>query len=263
MKTISFLKPVFLDDLIRVGNANDGGYIINQRNIDKTRYLIGLGVNADWSFEADFFERKNSIYVYCFDFSVSAKNFFKRAVQSFYNPAESFFWLKSSLKFRNFFQGNKTFYKKGISDYVNDYFIKFNDIFNMTGIGTPQENEIFLKIDIEQSEFRIMDQVMQNSKYINGIVVEFHDIDILWDNFRNIITELSAEFAITHVHGNNCGETFTELNIPRALEISFVKRNLISEFEMTVEHNVSYPITGLDAPNLPARNDYGLDFSNQ
>ncbi len=261
MKSISFVKPVFLDDLVRVGNIYDGGYVINQRCIDRTEHLVGLGVNTDWSFESDFFQRRNTILVSCFDYSVSARKFFKNAVRSFYNPVESFFWLKAMIRFKMFFRANRKFYKKGITDYNNEYFIQLKDIFKMPGLDKAGEDTIFLKIDIEQSEFRIMKDVMSNSKAINGMVIEFHDLDILFDNFKNIINQLSLEFVVTHVHGNNCGETFTPDSIPRALEITLVKRHLIKDSELSANREVHYPIPGLDAPNEPTRADYVLNFN--
>jgi hypothetical protein len=64
-------KPKFLDDLIRVGRAFDGGYLVNERAIRVSRYLLSFGVNYDWSFEADFRKRKSDAQILCFDHSVS------------------------------------------------------------------------------------------------------------------------------------------------------------------------------------------------
>jgi hypothetical protein len=260
MQNLSFIKPLFLKDLVRVGNANDGGYVINKRCIDQTKHLVGLGVNTDWSFEEDFYKRKKDIDVACFDFSVSAGKFLKNAVRSFYKPTESWFWLSTMFKFRKFFKGNRKFYKKGITDYSNEWFIQFNEVFKTAGITQAPENSVFLKIDIEQAEYRIMNQVLTYASQINGMVIEFHDIDLLWNKFEAIMSALSQDFVVTHVHGNNAGEPFPDADIPRSLEITIVKRDLISDSERAVNGKIQYPIRGLDAPNLPARPDFILNF---
>ena len=49
------LKPKFSYNLIRIGNDNDGGYLIDTYSLKKTKELVSLGINDDWSFEKDFF----------------------------------------------------------------------------------------------------------------------------------------------------------------------------------------------------------------
>lgn len=55
----SILKPFTCKDLIRLGKNNDGGYLINEIDVKRTRHLISFGVGSDISFEEDFTDIKD------------------------------------------------------------------------------------------------------------------------------------------------------------------------------------------------------------
>src|SRR3989442_482738 len=75
-------KPKFLSDLIRVGARCDGGYVLNERAVLHSQYLMSFGVNDDWSFELDFLNRKPDVKVFCFDHSVSKSVFLKETLNA-------------------------------------------------------------------------------------------------------------------------------------------------------------------------------------
>jgi hypothetical protein len=66
--------PVELDDLVRVGSDFDGGYVLSERMIEKTKILLSFGVNDNWTFEEDFFNRKN-VSIYAYDYSIKSEFF--------------------------------------------------------------------------------------------------------------------------------------------------------------------------------------------
>src|SRR5271170_2712300 len=80
--SLEAFKPIFLNDLIRMGSAFDGGYLINERTIKPSKYLMRFGVNDDWSFEEDFLNRKPNLEVFCFDYSVSKRVFWNNALDA-------------------------------------------------------------------------------------------------------------------------------------------------------------------------------------
>jgi len=51
--------PFHCDDLVRVGKDNDGGYLVNEKDILKTDKLISFGIGEDISFEEQFCHIKN------------------------------------------------------------------------------------------------------------------------------------------------------------------------------------------------------------
>ena len=46
--------------------------------------------------------------------------------------------------------------------------------------------KIFLKIDIEGDEYKILDQIIKNSENLTGLVIEFHNVS------RNIINTIET-----------------------------------------------------------------------
>jgi hypothetical protein len=83
IKMVDFSKchPIELDDLVRIGNDNDGGYVLSERQIEKTGTLLSFGINDDWTFEKGFLQKKN-ISIYAYDYSIKDELFVsKRSLQ--------------------------------------------------------------------------------------------------------------------------------------------------------------------------------------
>jgi hypothetical protein len=280
-RSLEGFRPKFLNDLIRIGNTFDGGYVVNERSILNSRYLISFGVNDDWSFETDFLDRKPDLKILCFDHSIS-KNVFSRRLRDALNEILSLRFLLlvlsiniramrqrlSDLKhsasiyfdFCSFFaRKNIRFFPKGISNEKDQRFVTLDDVFQMIPREELAENTIFIKMDIEQSEFRVLPDLSKFEKYVNGMVIEFHDLDILWPNFVELMNKFKNCFEITHIHGNNFGGLIPDSTTPKVLEITLLKRSLVRE-EQQARESVLYPIPELDRPNNRLEKDYPLDF---
>jgi len=279
--SLQAFKPKFLDDLIRVGRAFDGGYLVNERAIRLSRYLLSFGVNYDWSFEADFRKRKLDAQILCFDHSVS-KDVLRGNISDALNQIFSvrfilaalslnvrdvrrrFHALKCSIRlysdFSSFFSSESVrFFSKGVSDEKSPQFLTIGEVFQMIPADQLVENSVFVKMDIEQSEFRVLPDLVKFGKYLTGLVIEFHDLDRLWPNFVDLMNQLKANFEITHVHGNNFSELIPNSSTPKVLEVTFLKRSLIRDDEPPREA-VVYPIPGMDQPNDRSKEDYPLYF---
>lgn len=277
-------KPKLLNDLIRIGRAFDGGYVINERSIHSSQYLVSFGVNDDWSFEAEFFKRKPDIKVLCFDHSVSKKVFLNKIIDAIKDVfrVESVlqalslnipgvrlklgilkYSIKTYLGFSFFFaKRDVRFCSKGISSERSQSFVTLSEAFQMISRQPLPENSVFIKMDIEGSEYRVIPPLRTFEEYINGMVIEFHDLDIRWTDFLELMTEVKVNFEITHIHGNNFGGLIPNSSSPKILEITFLKRSLIQEEHSDCETAV-YPIPDLDRPNNPSEKDYPLFFLNK
>jgi hypothetical protein len=275
------LKPKFLNDMIRVGAAFDGGYLINERAIRSSKCLLSFGVNDDWSFEADFLNRVPDLMVLCLDYSVSKQVFLKEILNSlkeilsgkFLSQLLSFdakavrerllllrYWTMLLFRFSLFFgKDNVRFCSKGISNEKSGDFITLEDVFHMLPPEILSGNSVFIKMDIEQSEFQVLPDLLRFQEYVNGVAVEFHDLDALWPSFVEIMDKLKVNFEITHIHGNNYAGLIPNSMTPRVLEITFLKKNLIQEKE-PARQGLSYPILELDRPNNRLEDDLPLKF---
>ena len=104
-------------------------------------------------------------------------------------------------------------------------------------------DNVFLKIDIEGSEYRILDQLIENQKKINGLVIEFHDCDLHFDRINRFIQ--SFELDLVHIHVNNYSY-INYLSNPAVIELTFCKK----KYSYSVDFKkVEFPNKKFDAPN--------------
>ena len=237
-------------DLVRLGRDYDGGYLVSQSDIEKSELLIGLGINDDWSFEEDFLKRKK-IPIYAYDASVSGKHFLKKIIKSSFriDSLKLFFhWLKVLVKYKIFFSQPQVHH---IQKFVglnsnNEHHCTFENVINET-----DSKNIFLKIDIEGSEYRFLNDIIANEDRISGMVIELHDCDIHLKKIKKFINQFRLN--LVHVHANNFSPIRLDDGLPLVLELTFSKH---AEFL----DNYSLPHK-LDMPNNSNFLDYKLIVS--
>jgi hypothetical protein len=116
--------------------------------------------------------------------------------------------------------------------------------------------KIFLKIDIEGSEYEIIEQTMIYHKQIRIIVVEFHDIIRKIEQFEQLFTLLKSKYSLIHTHINNNG-LFSNEKIPEICEFTFISSKDFQGFQKVD----SIPLLGKDYPNNKYLPDFQIDFN--
>jgi hypothetical protein len=99
---------------------------------------------------------------------------------------------------------------------------------------------------------------MKYGNLICGLAIEFHELDVVWEQFNRIMQALEKDFVLTHIHGNNYGSYIPGTGIPLALEASFLNKKMMKED--LKRSSRTYPIAGLDYPNDPSRADLPINF---
>ena len=252
------LQPVERNDLTRLGSANDGGYVVPLAAVMGAKALVSFGLRFDWNFERDFQRLNPNAVIHCYDHTVSGKG------ALLFSVTET---LKSLAKrqphalrtamtwadYRRFFRGTTRHFQQRIwrdrsrsSATIGDVLERVKDL-----------RPVFLKIDVEGSEYRILDDVLDNADAINAIAIEFHDLDIHPQSFNLVLDAVRAQFHVVHVHSNNYAD-LSPFNFPSALEVTFLNKRLFDhDPPASLRH---YPVAGLDQPNDPATPDYEFDF---
>ena len=92
--SFDYLIPYDENDLIRVGNKNDGGYIISKKSLEKDHFLLSFGMSNEWSFEEEFTKYNSLNIVNIYDHTVDL-NFF---ILRLYKSIKRLFYFKSSFK---------------------------------------------------------------------------------------------------------------------------------------------------------------------
>jgi hypothetical protein len=270
-------RPVAVDDLIRVGRAHDGGYVISRRCLEATKVLVGMGINDDWSFERDFVQRNPTVRVIGIDGSVSDEVFRDRARKAMTMAIGYFIrlkrwlmteqrqevarWRERGRAFQEFFGAdNRVFYEKFVSDIDDGAHLTWSTLRRLEPalVEDHPVPAVFVKVDIERSEYRVLADLLEDAPRINGLAIEFHDCDILWERFTDLMARLQDRFAVVHMHGNNWSPLISGTACPQVLEVSLVNRALLpATLSPSTE---TYPIPGLDMPNNRERDDYRLTF---
>ena len=243
------LKPKFETELTRLGKNNDGGYLISQKSLNSTKKLYSFGLNDDHSFEEDFFKKTN-VEVFCYDQSVNYKFFLKHIFKGKFIKFFQYF------RYKFFFDGKKRKHiKKNIipkGTFLLNHEINSADINSI--IKEESSDNLFFKIDIEGSEYRILSQLIKHSSHISGLVIEFHDCDLNLDKIINFVENF--ELQIVHIHVNNW-DYISSTGLPRALEITFSPKQFNSKLK---DEDNKYPIS-LDQSNVPNMKDLPIEFN--
>jgi len=259
-KSLNFLSPYICNTLVRVGNKGDGGYLIPKILIDKTRCLISLGISDDWSFDEHFSLLNPNLKIHAYDHTISENSFRRNIKNILLNMLIlRFSWKKlkkalaSYYAYKAFFKGNTKHFQKRIFNRIE----KLYDITLDEVIKKSNSNQIFLKIDIEGGEYRIIDSIIKNSDKILGLAIEFHDTDPLRKVFLDSVRKIQTKFKIVHFHANNFagyGKDF----LPESPEITFINKKI----KLSVgQRRRSLPISRLDFKNCSEKQDYSISFS--
>ncbi len=254
-------KPKYAYNLIRLGRDNDGGYLIEKESVLKSNSLISLGIGHDWSFESDYY-KINKTPIFCYDHSINYSSLRKHSIKSvgsyffrvfkpkylfrknfFSNMANEILLFKN---YKKFFKNNVKHFNYKIGPGKNDINLEY--IFNEMNLNNP----VFIKIDIEGSEYRILDELIKFQNNITGIVIEFHDFDLHIDNIIKFIENLN--FELVHIHPQNPAPLNKE-NIPTQLEITFSKN------PKKISNHIKFPHE-LDQPANPNFQDIELVFED-
>ena len=249
--------PVACESLVRVGSANDGGYVVPLNAIHSADALLSFGLSHDWTFERDFKNRNPRAIIHCYDHTVMVLSAFQYSMGQLARfllrfdlryLRRAFAWLD----YMAFFRGDKIHFRQRIWHNRENNSVTVADTFRrLPGA------QVFVKIDIEGSEYRILDDLLDHSENILAFVIEFHDVDIVTERFNALIGKIKNDFFIVHIHGNNLGG-LTPFNFPIAPEITFLNKRFFSA--APPPSRSKYPVPGLDSPNYPGFPDIAFEF---
>lgn len=256
---LSFLNPHVVDDLRRFGNVRDGGYLLPASAVDGVDAVLSFGLATDWSLEEELAAGHPERIIHVYDHTVGAKTYrrsLKNAFLKFLGGRTSLADLRHRLRtdrdYRRFFAGNRVHYRERMfnrEDNANDATLDIA----FARLGPARH--VFVKIDIEGSEYRIIPQLAGFVDRIDLIAIEFHDTDPLRPVFESQLRQLLEHFAIVHLHGNNIAGVASD-GLPEALEITFLNRR----FAIPEQRRDRLPVAGLDFPNDSQRPDIALRF---
>lgn len=224
----------------RIGPKEDGGYVICEMEGDYDAFLSG-GIANDIRFEMALLDKYPDLYCLAFDGTINNL--------PTYNP-------------------RIIFYKKNLGAQETD---------NMTNLSKflRGKNDVFLKMDIEGHEFRIIPSLIYSGdiQKVKQLVLEIHtpaDIHLFPDYFRGLsdITQQTMDIMLeginkthrlVHLHGNN-GCKIHERDgqlVPNVFECTFIRKSDLPD-DFAWERNRDAIPSKLDYPNVPFKPELQL-----
>ena len=201
MYDLALITPTPIRELTRVGDANDGGYVIPDVCLATTDTLVSLGLAFNWSFD-DAFVKASQASVIGVDGSLTRWGFVRRSIQKsrhalgylltlniakaklrFARSADIMRW--GNTFFRSAGDGRSRMYKRFVSRKVGPEFITIDALLSDRA---RKELSVFVKMDIEGSEYEVLHELRAHAATINGLVIEFHELGARGDEFSAGIT---------------------------------------------------------------------------
>jgi hypothetical protein len=199
------LRPYATDhDLIRVGDAGDGGYVMVEAFDAVGAISIGIGGNVSWDLDV----AKRGLPIGMFDPTIAAE------------PTVVI---------------GGTFHRIGLGtpEQASASGLALEPLARLLELANaPATGDLILKIDIEGAEWDALADVDDFARYPQ-IVLELHDIGRLADadsavNVLHLLRAIQATHLPVHVHANNEAglAAFGAYWLPEVLEVSYVRRDL-------------------------------------
>ncbi len=263
------LRPYVYANLVRLGNANgDGGYVVPNDLADTADVLLSLGLAEEWTFDIEMQKRNPTLRVIGVDHSIRASTFLRRLIRSIIKGS-IYSLFRNSVKsakhdhirqhysaYFQLFTQPSVHIRKMVAASDGDGCISFTSL--MKAAAPVRNHSVFLKMDIESSEYAIISQIVSHEESISAITAEFHDLVSDSATFNSAIEELQRAFVIVHIHANNYGGYSQEQDFPDTVEITFVNKALMgSDPKRTT---CAYPRPELDITNCSEKVDYELHF---
>ena len=253
--------------MVRLGNhVADGGYVVPLWIVESTDVLLTLGMGREWMFDEDIVRIRPGVSIVGADHTVHAASFrsllrqsqVKQAVYRILGHTSSVAKYAARIdlarRYQRLYTAPNVHIEKAVASHTSNSTVTIAELF--TFVRSDRPHRVLLSMDIEGSEYDVVDDILRHHSAINIIVTEFHYIGQRLDEFERAITEIKRAFDIVHLHGNNCGPYNHDLDIPEMLEITFVHRSLMP---LNSQYSVDKgPLPGLDVPNRPGSPDYVL-----
>ena len=244
----SNFKPNGLFDLVRLGGDHDGGYLIEKTSIEQSHSLLSMGIGKNWKFEKDFIACK-PLQIHAYDHTVTGvfwvKFFTKRFLSVLMGrvsaPLEA---VKTFNSFNRFFQNKALHIKEQIG------YEKSGHTNLKISIERLEHKPIFLKVDIEGSEYEILAEVISLSENLSGMAIEFHKVSEHTDEIESFIEKFDLQLVHTHPNNNRLGDQ----GDPEAIEMTFAR----DPTRLNEESLLPHP---LDLDNVPRKKSVDLSFS--
>lgn len=229
-----YLNLYFLEGSkqIRLGDANDGGYILDS-DLISVDLCLSFGIGDNMRFEEEIANYVDRVFM--FDHTIEA-------------PILS--------------KPNMRFFKKGLGIESDSRFFTLEEVVEMA----LPFNDAVLKIDVEGAEVDVLSNFPSDGlKHFKQIALELHGLhslgnDVYFSGLVQTLKNLNSNHVLISAHANNWGK-FVILDgvpLPDVLELTYIRKTEVNPVES------NYTIIDLKpiymTPNNPLESELILNF---
>jgi len=220
--------------LVRVGNKNDGGYVMIDDFYDTEKVAYSFGICDDVSWDTDIAGYGYDVYMY--DHTISELPYTRD-------------------KFH--------FFKRGIAGNIETDNLLFLDTILNINHHQEKRNMLF-KMDVEGAEWDFIKKTSSSVfSQFNQMVFEFHEINNgdLHEKIIDDLKKLNKTHRVIHVHANNYGNAIFigDKPFPDTVEVTYANKE---SYEILSTDDVLLPIPE-DAPCNPRLEELCLGNWNE
>ena len=231
MKNIQVI-PNYLASVGDTRIKKKDGYLIAIKDIKETEILISIGFNKDLKFEKDFYSLKN-VEINVYEKFIKKSILFKDILidlLKYRNIKKSFMNIIYLYSYLSFFRSKKKHFKKYVGNEILDdnwkiknEYITIKEIFKI-----HKSNNIFLKIDFQGSEYRLLDEILRNQNRISGLVITFRWCDLHLNKINNFVKNFKLN--LLSIKPNKDEVVLFKNKFYTSLKLSFSKKESKSKF---------------------------------
>lgn len=206
--------------------SNYGSWSLPENAINENSIVYSFGVGEDISFDVAIMNRYNP-FIYLFDPTPRAKTFFDKiknlseSNDSYYDEVQDYNYILNEMLFdktsfnnyglsnvcknvKMYFPTNEAHvslseFEKGKSN--EGIFLDLKDLKTVMSENNHDKIDV-LKMDIEGSEFDVIDFILENSIDVKHLLIEFHDIG---KDIYAYYSKLSELYTLSYINNNDFG----------------------------------------------------------
>ena len=224
-----------MPDLVRVGSNSDGGFVVPRSIAAACDGVLGLGVHADWSFEADAIALSGAAHAHLYDATTTIPWLVGRMPMGVLRIVggvlsaqprrvrDGINRLAAPFRYTRFFRGGVRHFPQMIGTRTGPGWVHpATAIARLRDAGATR---ILMKMDIEGGEYDVLPGIDEWGDAIDLLLVEFHGIQDDPARFNALLRTIARRFVPVHLHGNN-SQPLTVDRFPGMVEITFLARRL-------------------------------------
>ncbi len=206
-------------NFFRVGSIDDGGYYLDFLKLQKSDLLFSGGISSNVEFEYDVFHLNKDIKIIMVDPTVSVMKLFGKGIlRSVMGKKEKLRYLMNTFMFTYMLNSKRCIHQAVWLNATHT----IQSVLGSSGFKASPRS-VILKLDIEGSEYDLLDEIVAQQELFNTIIIEFHDFDKKADRACSFIENCLPAFELRYLEINPSGG-FSADRQPKNIEIVLIRK---------------------------------------